>query len=224
MIGWILRAFVVGGLFLAFHGVQSLLGSAVPWWGSLLAAAVTYFAVATALKTLFFKAVTAPFKAKGAPLRGARLVVHSLTAVAAPVREQKRALAMAGAGGGDDGGSDDDCDSAHDSMPETWRWYCIDATVTPPAMTDGPFRGWAPGELSVVSQDADTSPSAPTDDGVASIKGIEVFEDGAFTKDDGLSFEGEKRLRLTIACAPDLQAAKLRYYFEGFGCIELPKG
>jgi hypothetical protein len=219
VIGWILRAVAAGVLFLVFHGLQAVLGLGLPWWGSLAAAVATYAVLAFGTKALFLRAVTAPFEAKGAALRGARLVVHAVEAIAAPVRAPRPALAMAGGGG-----EEDECDDTCDDTPPAWRWYRVDATVTPPALTDGPFRGWAPGELGIVSRDADTSPKAPSDDGTASIKGVEVFEDGAFVNDEGMSFEGEKRLRLTIACAPELQVAKLRYYFEGFGIIDLPRG
>lgn len=95
--------------------------------------------------------------------------------------------------------------------------------MTPPGLGEGPFRCWAPGELGLVAHDADTSPKAPTDDGMAVIKGCEIFDDGAWTKDEGMSFEGERRIRLTVACAPELAAAKLRYYFESVGRIDLPR-
>src|SRR5436190_3360747 len=100
MLGWILRTVAVGLLFLMIHGGQALVGSPMPWWRSLLAAVTTYFVTAYALKRLFLSAVTAPFKAKGAPLRGAKLVVHSVTAIAAPVRATRKQPALAMAGGG----------------------------------------------------------------------------------------------------------------------------
>jgi hypothetical protein len=133
---------------------------------------------------------------------------------------------MAGGGGGDDESDDNDAEfgESHDDTPDTWRWYCVDATITPPGTSDGPFRCWAPCEIGVASLHGDTSPDAPTDEGVASIKDVEIFENGAFVKDEGMSFEGEQRLRFTMACEPELTVAKLRYYFEGFGRIELPRG
>lgn len=221
MISWILRVAAVAVLFLAIHGISALAGGVLPWWGSLLAATGTYVVVGLALKAMFFRLMTAPFKAKGAPLKGARLVVHSVTAVAAPVAKPRLVLAHAG------GGCDEDAcegEETTDSTPADWRWYCLDATVSPPAMSEGPFRGWQPSELRIVPVDADTSPRASTDaEDCAEIKSVEYFEDGSFVADEGMSFEGERRLRMTIACAPELSTAKLRYYFEGFGRIDLPK-
>ena len=107
------------------------------------------------------------------------------------------------------------------SVAAGWIWYSIDATVTPPSLGDGPFRAWEPGELMIVSHDADTSPEAPTDDGMATVRSVEVLE-GDFAPDEGMKYSGEKRLRFTVACDPSLRVAKLRYYFEGFGRIELP--
>ena len=221
MIGWILRAFAVGALFLGIHGACALVGAGVPWWGSLLAAIGAYVACAFALKALCFRLLTAPFKAKGAALRGARLVVHSVASIAVPVRQ--RQPAMAGAGGGDD--CEDDGCSGDDAVGDDWKWYSVDATVTPPALGGGPFRAWEPGELMVVSFDADTSPQAPVSDGMATVRGVEVLEeDGGFAPDEGMKYGGERRLRFTLACHPSLRVAKLRYYFEGFGRIELPQG
>jgi len=222
MFGWILRVLAVGVLFLVIHGAQSLIGAGLPWWGSLVAALIAYVVMGLAAKALFFKAVTAPFKAKGAPLRGARLVIHELAAMAAPVRRAQPALAMAG-GGSDEGSCDDASDEGRDAPPADWRWYRMDATISPPVVNCGPFRAWAPGELMVVPFDADTSPKAPSDHGVGRIERVEVFHDGGFVEDEGMSFEGEQRLRLEMACSPEVTVAKLRYYFEGFGTIELPK-
>lgn len=213
MFGWILRAIVVGVLFLVLHGAQSLLQAGLPWWGSLGAATVGYFAAAFAVKKLFFRALTAPFKAKGAVLKGAKLVVHSVSV--APVRE--RAPALVGAGGGDESSDEEESPD----VPEGWTSYCIDATVTP-TLGEGPFACWEPGDLRLVPLDADTSPDAPSESDDCTILRCEVFEDGEFTKDQGMKYEGEKRLRIEACCAPSVRVAKLRYYFEGFGRIELP--
>lgn len=221
MIGWMLRTLAVGVLFLVVHGVQALFRAGLPWWGSLLAAVGTYLVGGVLVRALAHKLMIAPFKAKGAPLRGARLVVHSVTCIAAPMPKAQPAMAMAGGGSGDDDDCPECAQEEQDEPPADWRWFRLDATVAPPEMTDGPFRGWAPGELGLVAHDADTSPKAPTDDGMAIIRSVEYFENGSFREDEGMDFVGERRLRLTFACAPALRKAKLRYYFEGFGTIDL---
>jgi membrane protein implicated in regulation of membrane protease activity len=220
MVGWILRTLAIGTLFLAIAGAQSLLHAGVPWWGSLAAAAAIYFVAAFAAKRLFFRAVTAPFKAKGAVLRGAKLVVHSVEVV--PAAQRRPALALVG--GSDRTEDDDETDERDgcDDTPEGWTTYRVDATVTPPTIAEGPFAWWEPGDLSLVPVDADVSPSAPTTSEECSIRQVDVFEGGEYVQDEGMKYQGEKRLRLVVACAPGVRVAKLRYYFEGFGRIELP--
>ena len=222
MLGWILRAFAIGVLYVVIVGIEALLGGRLPWWGSLAAAVAAYLAAAFAVKALFFKALTMPFKAKGAPLRGARLFVHSITAIAKPVAVRQPALALAGGGGGDCE-DDDACGDACDAPPDDWRWYQMDATVTPPALNGGPFRGWCPSDLRIVDRNADTSPMGSSDDDRATIQDIQMLTDGAFVSVEDMTLEGEQRLRFTMAFDPALTVAKLRYYFEDFGSIELPR-
>jgi hypothetical protein len=193
---------------------MAMLGHADKWPYALGGAVVGHVAVAMVVKRAAARLLVAPFKAKGAPLRGARLQVHACAAVPA------RALAGVGAGGGC-GDEEEDEDEERRDRPG-WRRFELDTTVTPAAETTGPFRHWAPGELALVPVDADTGPDAARDECVAEVHGVQVFGDDGFVDDEGMSYTGPQRLRLTFSAAPGTTALKVQYYFEGFGRVDLP--
>src|SRR5258708_6546068 len=103
----------------------------LPWWALLAAFAGGVLAVPVLFRWALPRLLKAPFRAKGAVLRGATVRVHSA--------ERTRAPAV-GSSGEDEAGAADRGPREH---------YRIEVTITPrPA--EGPFRLWAPGELVLV--------------------------------------------------------------------------
>lgn len=178
---------------------------AIGWWALVAVAALNVVAgpllVKRALKALFMM----PFKAKGAVLRGASAVVHSVEPAAAPVREE---------------GDEDDEDDEEE--PEGARdYFYVDVTVAPrPA--EGPFSHWEPGELVLVRPGAKAIPDDEDDGEVGSVGEVLVWDGESFAEDDPGKYQGEQRLRLHVAVVPGTRRAQFRYYFEIFGDVELP--
>ena len=211
MISLVLRSIVVGFLFLMTLGGLALVGQADKWWIAVGLAVAGYFGGAWLIMRSVKSVFTAPFKAKGAVLRGARLEVHAL--VPALV------TALASATRGPESGTTDDGDSGE--RRTGWRYFEVDATVVPETPA-GPFHHWELAALDVVPLEADCGPDAsPYTREMSVIEKREYFEDGRFVEDDGLTFMGAQRVRLTVGVAPSLHLAKLRYYFEAFGAIDL---
>lgn len=211
MFGILLRLFVVGMLFLGGLGGLALLGHGDKWYVALGAAAATYLAGAFAIKRIFFKLLTTPFRAKGAVLRGATLEVHAMKP--APV------LVLVAAGSAESDEPEDDADRR-----PGWRYFNVEATVTPTGQPTGPFQHWAPGEMQVVPFDMSTEPDEDESRASerATIDRLEILEEDGFVADEGMSYAGSQRLRFLLGVDPDLTTAKVQYYFEGFGRIELP--
>jgi hypothetical protein len=211
MFGILLRLFVVGMLFLVGLGALALLGHGDKWYVALGAAVAVYLAGAFAIKRLFFRLLTSPFKAKGSVLADAQLEIHAMKP--APV------LVLVAAGSAEDDAPEDD-----PSRRPGWRYFSVEATVTPSAQPTAPFQHWAPGELQIVPFDAKTEPDedASRADEIATIDNLEVLNEDGFTADEGLSYAGSQRLRFLMGVDPSVTVAKIQYYFEGFGRIELP--
>lgn len=149
---------------------------------------------------LITKAFTAPFKAKGAVLRGARAEVHSVTPASAPLRRE------------------DDEESA--SEAGALAHYLIDVTVTP-ASNDGPFQMWEPGDIRLALPTAKED-DTDGDDDAGEIHTVRIWQDGAFVDDEGMKFPGPQRLVLHVSVAPAIREVRFRYYFELFGTVRFP--
>jgi hypothetical protein len=165
----------------------------LPWWAALGLCAAVVLSVPTLLKWGLVRLLKAPFKAKGAVLRGARAEIHSIEHI-----EPQEA-----------GGSTD----------EPREYYRLAVTITPHTPA-GPFTLWEPGELTIVG--ADTRSEPDDDESAGDLSQIEVEHDGQFHPDEGMKYPGPQRLRLLIAAKPGQRALSFRYYFEVFGTIELP--
>ena len=211
MLGWMFRLFVVCVMFLGLTGAFALAGHADRWPIALGGAVACYVVAAFAVKRLAFKLFCAPFKAKGAVLRGATVEVHSIRR--APV------MALVAAGSAESGEG-----QAMEGRRPDWRYFDCDVTVTPTGECNGPFMMWAPGELRAVPVDASPEPRRGHDDAedLAAIENVEVFSENEWRADEGMSYPGGQRVRFTLGAAPIVTVAKLAYYFEGMGRLELP--
>ena len=140
------------------------------------------------MRRLLHAVFTAPFRMKGAVLRGATLTVHSVTRSEPPP--------IYGPDQGGEGALQED-EAADPAAVEAEReprdYYWIDATITPTALP-GAFRLWEPGEILFVPPDAKEG-DVETEEESGHIEGLEVFQDGAFVKDEGFKFEGPQRVR-----------------------------
>lgn len=152
---------------------------------------------------LITKAFTAPFKAKGAVLRGASAEIHSVTPAPAPPRREE-----------------DDEDSASEAGPLVH--YLIDVTVTPEA-NDGPFQMWEPGDIRLALPTAKAD-DTDGDDDAGEIHAVRIWQEGAFVDDEGMKFPGPQRLELHVGVAPAIREVRFRYYFELFGTVRFPAG
>lgn len=181
-----------------------LLFQAIGWLAipAVLAAnLVLLFVLKKLIGRLITKAFTAPFKAKGAVLRGATAEIHSVTPASAPVRRE-----------------DDDEDPAAEAG--SLVHYLIDVTVTP-VPNDGPFQHWEPGDIRLVLPTAKPDDTdGDDDDGV--IHAVRIWQDGAFVDDEGMKFPGPQRLELHVGVAPTVREVRFRYYFELFGTVRFP--
>ena len=199
---------MIGILFFVVYGVLALFGQGV-WWVALTIATVVYLTgrliIKSALKNLFL----APFKAKGAVLRGAQAQVHSVVKVEAPVKNLITAS--------------DDEEEPSPAGPDrgTWNYYQIDVTIHPQNQ-NGAFSHWEPGELRFMPLDARIDPENENQEEICELAKVEIFEEGTFKPDEGYKFPGPQRLRLLTAVHPAHQRVKFAYYFETFGTLTLP--
>ncbi len=197
------------------------------------------FAIIWGIKRVFM----APFKAKGAVLSNAELVVHSVTIAKAPPRAsydqleeeddfeddeededteegETRGLVTHNRNGDDfdDEQSDEDEETYDDEVPQDW--YFVDATITP-RPPEGAFRLWEPAELVLVNP-ADQGDDIACDD-VGHVVEIEVWQDGHWRPDEGFKYEGQQRLKMRVGMEPGTRRARFKYYFEIFGdTVEFP--
>lgn len=146
-------------------------------------------------KWLFKKALMAPFKLKGAVLRGATATVSSVEPAPAPPR-----------------------DADDESAPGPRDHFYLDVTVVP-QQTAGPFRSWDPNELVLVRPDAKPEPD---DDEVGSVEEVRFWDGAAWVEELPDDYAGDQRVRLLVSVAPGTRRAKFRYYFELFGDVTFP--
>jgi hypothetical protein len=173
----------------------------LPWWGLVLALVGGIVAGKWLIGRLFVRLLSAPFKLKGAVLRGASIDVHSVEPAQAPPAA-----------------SDDD-------VPAGPRRYLrVELTVTPSAGMEGPFQLWEPGELRLVKEESrfDREYAGADEDDQVSIRAVEIQHKGRFQDDEGWKLPGPQRLRLLLAVSPGVERLKFRYYFEEFGRVQLP--
>lgn len=176
----------------------------LPWWGlaALLGCVALsgLVAIKWVLPRLLPSLLKAPFKAKGAVLRGATAQVHSIERAPAPPADVER--------------EDDTAPS------EAGECYELEVTISP-RPTDGPFALWQPDELRLAGL-REKADDPDEDERAGKILAVEVARDGGFEPASGMRFDGPQRLRLLIAAPSEQRRLRLRYYFELFGDIALP--
>jgi hypothetical protein len=191
-------------LFLAVAGgIGSAAFQAFGWAGAGTAALAAAVLLPLAAKAfggrLLERLFKAPFRAKGAPLRGATTRVHAVRPAASPLPAGPAAEAA-----------------------EPRGWYTVELTITP-APAPGAFKTWAPLELLLVAEDAD--PEDPADDTEwGDVHKARAWGEDGWVDAEDLRLAGEQRLRLLVgvrAGAP--RVLRLRYYFEIFGRVDLAR-
>ena len=176
----------------------------LPWW-ALLAGVVALVPISRwVLKRAVVGLFTAPFKMKGAVLKGAAAEVHSVVPTAMPASEP-------GAEESNGGGA-----------PVARRHFWLDVTVRPTGRSEG-FQHWEPGELRLVRPESRLNPDDPDEgEDACEVTRLEVQLEGTFQEDEGWKLSGPQRLRLLLAVQPGVSGLKFRYYFEEFGEVHLP--
>lgn len=182
----------------------------LPWWALLggLVALVVFGKLYGA--RLLRRVLVQPFLMKSRVLRGAQALVHDVRDEEPPPVEVSV-----------------DAEADEPVAPEEPRRHvCIEVTITPTAQ-GGTFTHWEPGEMRLVPLEVRREDPLADDSGdpeadISELGAIEVFEDGAWRKDEGEKFVGPMRVRFHVALVPGFERLKFRYYFEDFGELVLP--
>jgi hypothetical protein len=203
-------------------GLMALAAVAVNTWGLggfvgvviglIVAGMITKRLAGMALKA----ALMTPFKMKGAPLRNAQVVVHSVEPASPPPGQAELPA------GDDERDSDDgytDEDPGERAEGEALDWYRIDVTIRPTVQGTA-FQLWEPGDLGLASPG---SRATDDEDGRIEVDEVEIWTDGAWIEDEGYKYPGEQRLRLLFGVPQGTERLCFRYYFESFGEIRFPK-
>jgi hypothetical protein len=149
------------------------------------------------LKQLFL----APFKAKGAVLRGAKVDVHSIVPTSKP--------------------ADLNEDPEEAQELKNARFFALDVTINP-QNNPGPFRSYDPSEISLVEFGKAISVDDNDDEtSLGDVVKVEVFHNGTYHPYDENAPESN-RLRLIARVKPGPRKLAFRYYFESFGEIVVP--
>ena len=187
-----------------------LMGTAVillPWYSSLGAFVLLILVGWLVVPALLAKAFKAPFKMKGAALRGARIDVHGVRPAEAPARAT------------DD---QEDEDEAPEAAIQDRRYYRLDIMVTPPPPHgESAFTHWEPGELVLVPPTQD--PEAALEDESCEVFDVRIYDGTAFVEDEDCKYEGPRRIELLVGVPPNERELALQYYFERLGRITFPE-
>ncbi|MFC1707170.1 hypothetical protein ACFL59_10200 [Planctomycetota bacterium] len=165
------------------------------------------------MKRLFL----APFRLKGAVLKGAELEVHAITPAEPPKREPPEEDA--------DSEADDDAEEEEglvEPEDDTERtWYLMECTITPSEPT-GQFTRWEPDELLLVDFDRVVNEDTDLDDDSCRVSEVKVLGPGDIDEEHA-KFEGPLRLSLHLGTKAGAKRLKVQYYFETFGDVQLPQ-
>jgi hypothetical protein len=210
---------------------------------------VVMFVARKVLPSVFMRMLTRPIREMGAVLRGARVVVHSITPCDPPPQpeydaysddtdQELQALEDRPDRGEADEEEDgtDDADEENDDDDGPVDWYQIEFTVTPPS--SGPSAGqvihrrsWSPQLIGAARRGtppprSNTFRGWPSMDQFANLlenMPAEVWDGSEFAELEGEVF-GEKRLRMRFAVPPDVNAVTLTYaHYTEIGEVRLPR-
>jgi len=175
--------------------------------------------------------IAALFKMKGSVLRKARLTVHSIQPVEAPLPpietedddEAHPPLPCAGQialpppqdPGAEHVGEENQVIGT-DSVTPARDYFLLDVTIKPTRWGIG-FKRWQPGELAL------TSPGSGwlDNDDSCEILNVQVANHGDFGPEDDMRYAGAQRLRLLVGVRQGVERLTFRYYTERFGDILL---
>lgn len=115
---------------------------------------------------------------------------------------------------------DDDFEDEDDEEPRVY--YSMDLTITPTASSTS-MKYWEPSELILV-------PKAVKSDAeiwehleeTGYVETVEMFDGVEFVEDEAYKYTGAQRVRLLMSVQADCRQARLQYYYEDLGGLELP--
>lgn len=163
-------------------------------------------AVKLAFKKLLPRLLMLPFRAKGAPLRGAKVSIGGVN-----FRGRRKEAYP----------DEADQPEAEDADEGPVYVYDIKATIIPNE-AGGAFKLWEPGTLEAHALDA--RPADDPESGSKAIGNVErytVFVDGQWVEPEGDKFQGAQTLNLTFHMNKPVRAIRLRYYLEDLGEFKL---
>jgi hypothetical protein len=203
------------------------------------------------LPRVLFGLMTRPLRHMGAALRGARIVVHSVTPCEPPPPDEYDSEWDRDDGDEDepeaiadrrptDRLSDEDDDGIEDAEEEgtgALDWYWIELTVIPPdaGSSEGRIvhrRAWSPQLISAVGPRPPLGSAnpfrgwPPRDQFIGSVQHImaEVWTGTDYEAPEEHQFYGELRLRLCVGVTRDIRAVTITYaHFTDIGEVALPR-
>jgi hypothetical protein len=196
----------------------------LPWWGVLLVIAAEIagirYLIPLMIKRGIMRFATSMILAKSQVLRGARVHIHRVEAVAMPeaaqrLIEHEQSVAT----------SEGDA-TLIGAVPVEERCVLVEFTLTPRMdQRQQAMQFYEPAELLLVPHDAHI-PQTPTDDNVdtesASVHDVRQLDDSG-TEHEIDKITGPARMVVTFLLPPTLNGrVKFRYYFETFGDFLLP--
>lgn len=193
----------------------------LPWWAIIVGLVLLVVIGKLLLPRLLKKLFLAPFRAKGAVLKGATATIHGISATEAPTKKAPAEESAAGESSDQESNEDE---SPAGKSAEPRLHYLLEVTITP-GQTNGPFGHWEPGEIVLVRPESVLRPEsdeADDSDDSCEVGGIQYHEDGAWKDDEGMKFAGPQRLKMRLGVQPGARQLKFRYYFEEFGVVQLP--
>lgn len=160
------------------------------------------------------------FTMKSKALRGATLVVHSITPVAKPEFPEDSEEESAES---DDSEEESEEDDAEMEPEEPKEYFAIDMTITP--QTSEWESVWEPSELMLSSEKVSSMIDLHDESKqIGSTEAVAIWNGTEFGDDDPGKYPGPKRLRVTFGVKPGTSRASINYYAEALGEVELPRG
>ncbi|HKA08160.1 MAG TPA: hypothetical protein VKD71_12955 [Gemmataceae bacterium] len=228
----------------------ALVVQAYGWTGFLVFLAglvVLGYVIRKAMPHLFMYMLTRPLKQMGAPLRGATIIVHSVTACEPPPPEEYDPgydctadehgnEAIEDADDGEDESDDVEEDEADEIPPESLNWYWIEFTVTPPdaGSKEGGIvnrKAWVPQFVGACGPRPELRRSnpfrgwPPPDQFTDNVHhtAAQVWDGAEFASSEREVF-GEHRIRLRIGVTREIRTVTITYTpYTDIGVVQIPR-
>jgi hypothetical protein len=213
---------------------------------------VTVYLARKAMPRVFVHMLTRPLRRMGAALRGARILVHSVTPCEPPPREEydpepdrddpdyddEEAIEdrddLKDDAGDEAGGLRDEDETTSPTVPLDWYW--IEFTVTPAdaGWSEGRIvhrRGWMPQLVGVVGPRAELARANPFRGWPLAMQFTDAVQytpaqvwDGVEFAESGMDVFGEQRLRMRVGVARDVRAVTISYaQYTDLGQAQIPR-